>query len=84
MQLIVDSQFEQDLSPFYGHYLGSFRSDHGQVRADLFDNGECVNAYISFPTGLDVTNVEDAYVTPLREYADSHGFADRFHLVFAA
>ncbi len=40
-------------------------------------------AHISFPTGLNGGNVEDRYVTELRSYAKTHGFADRFHLVYA-
>jgi hypothetical protein len=84
MELIVDKEFEKKVGHFYGRYLGTFYSDQGQVRADLFEEGVDINAYISFPTGQDMLNVQDRYVTPLREYADRQGFADRFHLIFAA
>ena len=52
IQLIQDKEFEEDVGPYYGKYLGTFLSAHGQVRADLFDAGTEVIAYISFPTGL--------------------------------
>jgi hypothetical protein len=84
MQLVQDKELEEDAGPYYGKYLGTFFSARGQVRADLFDDGEEVIAYISFPTGLDGTNVEDRYVSMLNEYAASQGFADRFQMVYAA
>lgn len=84
MQLTHDSELEKDIGLSYGQYLGTFLSAQGQVRADLFDGGEEVIAYISFPTGRDITDVEDRYVGILREYAASQGFADRFHLIYPA
>ncbi len=53
MQLVQDKELEEDAGDSYGEYLGTFFSARGQVRADLFDDGEEVIAYISFPTGLD-------------------------------
>jgi hypothetical protein len=84
MQLAHDKELEKETSPAYGKYLGTFISAHGQVRADLFDDGFYVIAYISFPTGRDATNVEDRYVGILEEYAASQGFLDRFHMIHAA
>ncbi len=83
VQLIQDKEFEEAVGPYYGKYLGTFLSARGQVRADIFDEGTRVVAHISFPTGLNGGNVEDRYVTELRSYAKTHGFADRFHLVYA-
>ena len=54
-----------------------------QIRADLFDDGVRVTAYLSHPTGLNPTNIEDRYVSELREYAASQGFADRFSFIYA-
>ena len=84
LELVQDKELEEDAGTSYGKYLGTFISARGQVRADLFDDGEEVIAYISFPTGLDATNVEDRYVAILEDHAASQGFADRFHLIYAA
>jgi hypothetical protein len=84
MQLTHDEEIAKEAGLYYGKYLGTFFSARGQVRADLFDNGVHVIAYISFPTGRDTTNVEDRYVAILEEYAASQGFSDRFHLIHAA
>jgi hypothetical protein len=82
IQLIQDKEFEEDVGPYYGKYLGTFISAHGQVRADLFDAGKEVIAYISFPTGMSGSNVEDEYVSELYLYAKSKGFRDRFRMMY--
>jgi hypothetical protein len=84
MQLFQDKELEKEVGLSYGQYLGSFLSAQGQVRADLFDDGEEVIAYISFPIGRDATNVQDRYVAILEEFAARQGFGDRFHLIYAA
>jgi hypothetical protein len=83
MQLIQDKALKKAVGSDYGKYLGTFFSARGQVRADLFDEGSAVVAWISFPTGMNPTNVEDRYVSELRKYAESQGFADRFKFVHA-
>jgi len=83
IQLIQDKEYEEEIGPYYGKYLGTFLSARGQVRADLFDGDSQVIAYISFPTGLSASNVEDHYVDELYEYAKSQGFRDRFRLMFS-
>ena len=40
-------------------------------------------AYISYPTGLNPTNIEDRYDSELLNYAESQGFADRFQFIYA-
>jgi hypothetical protein len=82
IQLVHDKELEEEEDDSYGTYLGTFFSARGQVRADLFDDGEEVLAYIAFPTGLDLTNVKDRYVAILEDYAASQGFGDRFHLIY--
>jgi hypothetical protein len=82
IQLIHDKEFEEDVGPYYGKYLGTFISDRGQVRADLFDAVKEVIAYISFPTGMNGSNVEDGYVNVLYSYAQSKGFRDRFRIMY--
>ena len=82
IQLIQDKEYEEDVGPYYGKYLGTFLSAHGQVRADLFDAVTAVNAYISFPTGRNAGNVQDRYVEVLYSYAASQGFRDRFRFLY--
>jgi hypothetical protein len=77
LELVRDKELEEDAGTSYGRYLGTSVSERGQVRADLFDDGEEVIAYICFPTGLSGSTVEDRYVELLDEYAASHGLADR-------
>ncbi len=84
IQLIQDKELEEDASPQFGKYLGTFLSARGQVRADLFDDSSRVTAYLSFPTGLSVSSVEDRYVNELHSYAESQGFAHRFRFVLPA
>ena len=83
IQLFIDKDLEEEAGPYYGRYLGTFLSARGQIRADLFDEGSKVVAWISFPTGLDASNVEDRYVGILHDYAATHGFSDRFSMVYA-
>jgi hypothetical protein len=42
-----------------------------------------VTAYITYPTGLNPTNIDDPYYNELHDYAQKKGFADRFRLVYA-
>ena len=82
IELIHDQEVEEDFGHIFGKYLGTFFSAGGQVRADLFDRVNDVVAYVCFPTGLDPGNVEDRYVNELEAYAKSHGFGDRFRLLY--
>lgn len=82
IELTYDPIVEEDFGHIYGKYLGTYFSTGGQVRADLFDRVKDVVAYVCFPTGLDPGNVEDRYYNELHAYAASHGFADRFHLLY--
>jgi hypothetical protein len=81
IELIHDKEYEERYARYYGKYLGTFLSAGGQVRADLFDRGKEVHAFVSFPTGLNAGNAEDRYYNELLAYAESHGFADRFRFM---
>jgi hypothetical protein len=83
IELIQDRALKKAVGREFGKYLGTFFSERRQARADLFDDGVHVTAYISYPTGLNPTNIEDRYVSVLRNYAECQGFADRFRLVHA-
>jgi hypothetical protein len=82
LQLIHDDELEEDAGPYYGKYLGTFLSARGQLRADLFDEGSKVVAWISFPTGMNASTVEDPYVGILHDYAVQQGYAKRFSMVY--
>lgn len=82
VELFQDKEYEEDVGPYCGKYLGTFLSAHGEVRADLFDAVKTVNAYISFPTGRNGGNLEDRYVERLYAYAASQGFGDRFRFLY--
>lgn len=83
IELFQDKEFEEDVGPYYGTYLGTFVSARGQVRADLFDATTQVIAYVSFPTGMNASSVEDRYVAVLDDYAAKHGFEHRFKMVYS-
>jgi hypothetical protein len=83
IELIQDDELEKDAGSYFGKYLGTFVSARGQVRADLFDDSSGMTAYVSFPTGLNASSVEDRYVNELDSYAQSQGFAQRFQIVFS-
>ena len=77
-----DEKYGAKVEPAFGQYLTTFVSEpRGQVRADVFDQGKRVAAYVSFPTGLDGSTVTEPYVVALREYARKEGLVDRFQLI---
>ena len=68
----------------FGEYLTTFVSEpRGEVRAYVFLRGKRVDAHVSFPKGIDATNVTERYVTALWDYAQKEGIADQFHLVYS-
>ena len=72
-----------EVGPMYGEYLGTFRSQHGQVRADLFRRGDRLEAHVSFPTGLNAGSVADRYLSHLADYVRQHGFGERLQLIYS-
>ncbi len=83
IELVHDKALKKAAGSDFGKYLGTYFSERRQIRADLFERGGQVTAYISYPTGLNPTIIEDRYVSDLDEYAARHGFADRFRYVYA-
>jgi len=84
MPFLVDREMAEDAGSSFGKYLITFRSNQGQVRADLFRRGSVVEAHVWFPTGLDAATVTDPYVSELWNYAREHGFPDHFKLVLSS
>lgn len=83
MKLSQDQALKKEAGTQYGRYLGTYFSTRRQARADLFDDGIRVTAYITYPTGLNPTNIEDPYDDELLDYAKRQGFAARFRFVHA-
>ena len=87
MPLETDDRLVAELAQIgvvaYGEYLGTFVSQHGQVRADLFRRGDWLDAHVSFPTGLTGSTVTDRYVSDLWDYANEHGFGERLRLILS-
>ena len=68
----------------FGEYITTFTSRGGQVvRADLFRTGRVVVAHVSFPTGLDASDVTDPYVSELWNYAREQGIAGNFKVILS-
>jgi hypothetical protein len=78
-----DMKYAAEIGRVYGEYLVSYTSKSGQVQADIFRNGNIVEAHVVFSRGLSVSNTTDPYVTDLRRYAEEQGFADRFQMIYS-
>ena len=87
MVLQTDTRLVAELAQIglvaYGEYLGTFVSQHGQVRVDLFRRGDRLDAHVSFPTGLTGSTVTDQYVSDLWDFASEHGFGERPRLIYS-
>lgn len=83
MPFLIDTKFAHAVKNSYGDYVETFQSEHRQVRADVFKQGDWLVAHVSFPTGLDIDGVEDKYLTELHSYANGKGFSGRFRLIFS-
>ena len=73
-----------DIGDVFGQYVTTFKSNQGQVRADLFRRGKVLEAHVSFPTGQDAISVTDPYVSALWDYAREQGFPDHFRLILSS
>jgi hypothetical protein len=83
MPFQTDTTLAAEAGRFFGDYQGTFFSENGEVRADLFRLGDRLEAHVSFPTGLDAGRVTDRYVSDLSAYAREKGFEGRLHLIFS-
>ncbi len=79
-----DEKYAAEVGSVFGEYLTTFVSEpRGQVRADVFRKGKRVEAYVSFPTGIDASGVTEPYVSALWAYARNEGIADQFRLIMS-
>jgi hypothetical protein len=80
--------FEQDTATavatgeYFGRYVRTFRSDREQVVAHLFEQDGWLIAHIMRPTGLEIEDITDRYITDLWEFARQQGFEHRFRIVY--
>ena len=78
-----DIEVESQAGQSFGKYHSTFRSQNGQVQAQIFErNGELI-AYVSFPTGAEPTEVTDPYVGELNRYAAEHGFDRKLRIIYS-
>jgi len=79
--------FEQDTATavatgeHFGKYLQTFRSDNGQVVVYLFEQEGWLIAHVTRPTGLEIEDITDRYITDLWEYAREQGFEGKFRII---
>jgi hypothetical protein len=79
-----DIAFAEKVGQFFGQYHSTFRSDGGQVLAQLFvENNGWLVAHVSFPSGLKPEQVTDAYWEELRRYAKKHGFEGKLRILLS-
>ncbi len=78
-----DVRAAEEFGDFYGKYVSTFESEHGQVRAYIFENSGNLVAHVSFPTGIKPYNVTDQYASNLWDFAREQGFEDRLQMIFS-
>lgn len=78
-----DAAFAAEVKTYFGDYIGTFESDQRQVRADVFRNGELLEAHVSFPTGLSAERVTDRYMSELKAIAIKCGLYEKFRIIYS-
>jgi hypothetical protein len=78
-----DVAFADEVGQTYGRYHSTFRSQTGQVLAQLFEQNGRLVAHVSFPPDVKPEDVVDAYWTELHQYAKDHGFENKLRVIYA-
>jgi hypothetical protein len=78
-----DVAYADEVGETYGKYYSTFRSQTGQVLAQLFTRNGWLVAHVSFPTGLKAEHVTDAYWGELNRYAAESGFAGKLRIIYS-
>lgn len=78
-----DAAFAAEVKTYFGDYVGTFESEHRQIRADVFKSGGSLVAHVSFPTGLSAARVTDNYMGELRTIATKQGLAEKLKIVYS-
>ena len=74
MPFAQDKAFADEVKGFFGQYHSTFRSENGQVIAQLFEQDGWLVAHVSFTTGYDAATVTDPFWGELNRYAKQQGF----------
>lgn len=78
-----DAAFAAEIKTYFGDYVGTFESEHRQIRADMFKSGGSLIAHVSFPTGLSAGRVTDRYLGDLREIAMQQGLPEKLRIIYS-
>ncbi len=78
-----DAAFAAEVKTFFGDYVGTFKSEHRQVRADIFKSGGSLVAHVSFPTGLNAARVTDNYMGELKTIATKQGLTENLKIIYS-
>jgi hypothetical protein len=81
MPFTKEPRYAAEVGKVFGDYLITYRSDRGQVRADLFRTGNRVAAHVSFPVGL--RQWRDGPLLFRTVAVARAGFADRFQIIMS-
>ena len=73
MPFAPQTDFARRVGEAYGKYLSTFRSETGQVEAQLFEVGRFLVAHVAFAPGIDGSTVTDPYLGELRRFAQNLG-----------
>lgn len=82
MPFSTDQAIKEKAEPYFGAYKTTFLSENGQVRADLFEQGGTLKAYIAFESGYDLDNVTDLWISRIEDWADDNGYAGRLQIAY--
>lgn len=77
-----NAAFAEDVGTTYGEYESTFVSENGQVRAELFRQGEILVAFVSFANGRQLQDITDRYHAALEKHAAEIGFAGKLRILF--
>ena len=83
MPFVQTDQYVGTAERYFGRYLASYRSEHSQVFAQLFERDGWVQAHVSFASGLAPAEVTDLYRSDLTHYASENGYAGRLRLLLS-
>lgn len=83
MPFAQDQAFAEDVRAFYGQYRSTFRSESGQVIAQLFERDGWLIAHVSFAPGYEAATVTDAYIGELNRYAKENGFGGKLKVLLS-
>jgi hypothetical protein len=79
-----DQAVAEQLEQFWGKYHSTFRSEHEQVIAHLFEREGWLIAHVFLGPSWDERTATDDYFTELRQYAKDHGFEGKLQIRHSA